>query len=140
MGIVPFEPAHLRTLVLQDAQAWMAPMLQQDYGESLKRGGPAFTAVDDGVVIGCAGVVRMWENRAHAWALLGRDSGRHFVAIYRGIRRFLDMHDARRIEATVDARFDAGHRLMAMLGFEREGLMRAYLPDGRDVVLYGRVR
>lgn len=140
MRIVPFEPVHLRTLVLQDAQSWMGPMLKADYGESLKRSGPCFTALDGDEVVACAGVVNMWENRDQAWALLSSNSGRHFVGIYRGIRRFLDMHDARRIEATVDSEFMAGHRLMQMLGFEREGRMRAYLMDGRDCDLYARVR
>jgi hypothetical protein len=27
-----------------------------------------------------------------------------------------------------------------MLGFEREGYMRAFNPDGRDAVLYARIR
>lgn len=140
MVIVPFEPSHLRSLVLQEAQAWMGPMIGGDYGDSLVRGGPCFTALDDGRVLACAGVIRMWENRGQAWALMSADSGRHFVGIYRGIRRFLDMDETRRVEATVDSNFDAGHRLMRMLGFEREGRMRAYLMDGRDCDLYARVR
>lgn len=140
MEIVPFEPEHLRTLVLQEAQAWMGPMLKADYGLELKRGGPAFTALDGDQVIACAGVLRMWENRDQAWALLSADSGRRFVGIYRGIRRFLDMHDTRRVEATVDSEFAAGHRLMYLLGFQHEGRMRAYLMDGRDCDLYARVR
>lgn len=140
MRIVPFEPWHLRKLTLQEAQAWMGPMLRADYGESLKNGGPCFTALDGDDVLACSGVLRMWDNRDQAWALMSEHAGRQFVAIYRAIRRFLDMHDARRVEATVDAGFEAGHRLMRLLGFEREGLMRAYLPDGRDCDLYARVR
>ncbi len=140
MVIVPFEAVHLRALVLQDAQSWMGPMLQADYGDHLKRGGQCFTALDGDRVLACAGLLRMWENRDQAWALMSADCGLHFVGIYRGIRRFLDMQEARRIEATVDSEFAAGHRLMAMLGFKREGRMRAYLPDGRDVDLYARVR
>lgn len=140
MRIVPFEPVHLRALVLQDAQSWMGPMLRADYGEALKRGGPCFTALDGDEVLACSGVLRMWENRDQAWALMAANSGRHFVGIYRGIKRFLDLHDARRVEATVDSNFDEGHRLMRLLGFEREGRMRAYLMDGRDCDLYARVR
>jgi hypothetical protein len=140
MEILPFQPEHLRTLVLQEAQSWMGPMLQSDYGDMLKRSGPCFTALDGDQVMACAGVLKMWENRDQAWALLSADSGRMFVPIYRGIRRFLEMHDTRRIEATVDSEFAAGHRLMQMLGFRREGRMVAYLPDGRDCDLYARVR
>lgn len=140
MNIVPFAPEHLRALVLQDAQAWMGPMLQHDYGESLRRGGPCFTAMDGDEIIACAGVIQIWENRELAWALISARSGPYFTRIYRAIKRFLDMHNVRRIEATVDSNFAAGHRLMKMLNFEREGTMRAYLMDGRDCDLYARVR
>ncbi len=140
MHVVPFQPHHLRALVLQEAQAWMQPMLQADYGASLAKAGPCFTLEGDEGVICCAGLVNMWENRAQAWALVSADAGRHFVRIYRGMKGFLDLQDTRRIEATVDATFAQGHRLMRMLGFKHEGLMRAYLPDGRDCDLYARVR
>lgn len=141
MDIVAYQPEHLQTLVLQQAQAWMSPMLTDPkYAESLRRAGPAFTALDGNRVIACAGVVRMWENRDSAWALLDQDCGRQFIGIYRGMQRFLDLHDTRRVEASVDSRFEAGHRLMGMLGFKREGIMRAYLPDGRDCDLYARIK
>lgn len=140
MHIMPFEPVHLRALVLQEAQSWMGPMLKSDYGDTLKRSGPCFSLVDGDEVIVCSGVVNMWENRAQAWALISAGAGQHFVRIFRAMRSFLDLQDTRRIEATVDANFMQGHRLMRMLGFEYEGMMHAYLPDGRDCCLYGRVR
>ena len=141
MHIVPFEPSHLRSLVLQDAQSWMTPMLSQDdYGRYLKEGGPCFSAAHEDRIIVCSGLVNIWENRAQAWALMSTDAGRHFVRIFRAIRSFLDLQEIRRIEATVDANFKQGHRLMHMLGFQHEGLMRAYLMDGRDCDLYARVR
>ena len=141
MDIVPFRPEHLRSLVLQEAQAWMGPMLKADYGEYLLRGGPCFTALDGERVLACSGVLRMWDNRDQAWALMAQDAGRRFVKIFRGMSRFLDLHDTRRIEATVDCEFEEGHRLMRMLGFRLEAeRMRAYLPDGRDAALYARVR
>lgn len=140
MQIVSFKPEHLESLVLQDAQSWMQPMLDADYGTALSNAGLGFTLEHDGTVIACAGIVNMWENRAQAWALMSADSGRHFVRIFRAMSSFLDLQDTRRIEATVDANFVQGHRMIRMLGFQLEGLMRAYLPDGRDVCLYGRVK
>lgn len=141
MHIVPFEPSHLRHLILQDSQAWLSPMLDANYGEYLRRGGPCFTARDGDTVLVCSGMVNVWENRAIAWAIMSKDCGRHFVRIFRAIRSFLEMQDIRRIEATVDAGFEQGHRLMQMLGFRLETSepMRAYLPDGRDCHLYARV-
>lgn len=140
MHVIPFEPSHLRALVLQDAQGWMKPMLSADYGEWLKKSGPCFTLANDGDVFACCGLVNMWENRAQAWALLSDDAGKYFVRIFRAMSAFLDLQDTRRIEATVDENFQQGHRLMSMLGFQHEGVMRAYLPDGRNCAMYGRVR
>jgi hypothetical protein len=141
MEIVPFKSAHLRALALQEAQAWMGPMLLDNgYGVALKNGGPCFTLLDGDDVIICSGIVHVWENRAQAWALISGDAGQHFVRIFRAMRSFLELQDTRRIEATVDPDFEQGHRLMRMLGFQHEGLMRAYLTDGRDACLYGRVK
>jgi RimJ/RimL family protein N-acetyltransferase len=53
---------------------------------------------------------------------------------------FLDNAPYRRIEATVDVGFKQGHRWIKMLGFELEGYMRAYRPDGADMLLYARVK
>lgn len=141
MHLIPFEPAHLRFLVLQDAQSWMSPMLDKDYGEYLSKAGQCFTFQHQEKVLGCAGLVNMWENRAQAWSLLSKDAGQHFVGIFRAMLSFLNLQDIRRIEATVDAGFEQGHRMMRMLGFKIETPepMRAYLPDGRDCHLYARV-
>lgn len=140
MIIVPFEPGHLRTLSLQPSQAWLGPRLKPEYGASLLKAGPCFTALEGDEVLGCAGVMNMWEGRVMAWALISADAGKNFIRIFKAIKRFVDSHPADRIEATVDVNFEEGHRLMKMLGFEYEGLARKYLPDGRDVCLYARIR
>jgi hypothetical protein len=49
------------------------------------------------------------------------------------------MSEYRRIEATVDVGFTEGERWMTLLGFEYEGLMRAYRPDGQDMLMFARV-
>ena len=36
--------------------------------------------------------------------------------------------------------FEPGHRWATMLGFEREGLMRAFGQDGSDMVMYSRIQ
>lgn len=140
MYIVPFEPSHLGSISLQKAQRWIGPTAHPDYGKQLKAAGHCYTMMDGDRVVACAGLVNMWENRAHAWAMISGDAGSRFVRMFRAMRSFLDMQETRRIEASVDVDFEQGHRLMRMLGFNREGLMKAYMPDGRDAVLYGRIR
>jgi len=137
---VPFTPAHLLALRLQAAQADLQPLLgQPEYGAALA-GADTWTGLVDGRVVGCAGVLPQWPGRAIAWALLTRDlTARHFLRVHLKVLRVLrgaQDRGVRRIETTVDAGFDAGHRWARLLGFRPEGLMRAYSPDGRDHVLY----
>ena len=139
MILTAFRPEHLAVLRLQPAQASFGAYLDDlAYAETLAAG-QSFTGLHDGRVVGCAGVVELWDNRAMAWALLGAGAGAHFVQIHRAVSGFFKQAKWRRIEATVDVDFEAAHRWMAMLGFEREGRMRAYASDGRDQDLYARV-
>lgn len=141
MSIVPFEPEHLERLTLQPSQAIMQPTLANPaYAKWLATSGPAYSLVDGDVVIASAGIIPQWENRALAWALISATAGKHFVVIHKAIRRFFVLHNYKRIETAVDCSFEQGHRWMKMLGFEREGRMRAFMPDGRDCDLYARVQ
>lgn len=139
--VIDFDPHHLTVMALQDAQAWMQPLLDDRHVETLRGQGRAWTVVDErGGVLCCAGIIPIWENRAEAWSLIAGSAGPRFVPILRAMRRELDAHPDVRIEITVESDFEQGHRMARMLGFEREGTMRAYLPTGRDCDLYARVR
>jgi hypothetical protein len=140
MHIEPFQPKHLERLVLQPSQTVFSKFFDAEYGPSLKSAGPCFTALDGDRVLACSGIVSQWHNRAIAWALISEDAGKNFIRIHKAVKRFLEGEQINRIEAYVDAGFDAGHRWIQMLGFEREGYMREFMPDGNDAVLYARLR
>ena len=142
---------------LQSAQQYLRCIVdvRADFTELAEKG-LVWTAEHDGAIIGCAAlypfpnaaagelaclaVHPQWENRATAFALLSDDSGTHFPAIHSAVVEFLDNASYRRIEATVDVGFKQGHRWIKMLGFELEGYMKAYRPDGADMLLYARVK
>ena len=126
---------------MQPAQEYLTRIVdvRGDFTE-LSDKGLAWTAEHEGVVLAVAGVEPQWENRATAFALLSDDSGPHFPAIHSAVVEFLDNAPYRRIEATVDVGFKQGHRWIKMLGFELEGYMKAYRPDGADMLLYARVK
>jgi hypothetical protein len=142
LEFIPFRPEHLRSLHLQAAQRYLQPLLDRpDYGAALAT--PyAWSGTIGGNLVGCAGLLPSWPGRATAWALLTPAlSARHFLRAHHKVRDVLEAAlraGNRRIETTVDAAFDAGHRWVRALGFEPEGLMRAYSPDGRDHFLYAR--
>ena len=126
---------------LQSAQQYLRCIVdvRADFTE-LAEQGLVWTVEHDGVILGIGGLEPQWENRATVFALLSDDSGPHFKAIHSAVVEFLDNAPYRRIEATVDVGFKQGHRWVKMLGFELEGYMRAYRPDGADMLLYARVR
>lgn len=140
MHIIPFKPEHLETLSLQPAQMVFSQYFDPAYGPALVAGGPCFTGVHEGAIVGCSGVVKQWDNRAVAWALLSDHSGKHFPRIHKAVKRFLDTVDFKRVEAFVDYDFDQGHRWIRMLGFKPEGVMRCFTPEGKDAVLYARIK
>lgn len=141
MIVVPFEPEHLDRLELQYAQLGALEVLgNPSYAISLKKAGPAFSAVIDDEIIAALGIIPQWQNRAIAWGLIGAKANRHLLAVHRAVKRFLNMTEYRRIETSVAVNFAEAHRWAQMLGFEREGTMRAFTPDGQDCDLYARVR
>jgi RimJ/RimL family protein N-acetyltransferase len=140
MIVRPWEDGDLRNLMLQPSQQFMSAMLDDLRIAPLAEKGLAWTGVDEDKVIGVAGLHPIWDNRALAWAIISRDAGAHFVQIHKQTLSFLNNSPFRRIEATVDVGFDQGHRWIKMLGFELEGYLRAYRPDGEDQILYSRIR
>lgn len=141
MVIVPFDPEHLQMLQLQAAQAWLSEdMLRPEYAQMVASCGVAFSGIDGETLVGCAGLMNFHKDRAVAWALLSQQSGEHFVKIFRAMQKYLNVCTARRIEAQVACDFPQGRRLVTMLGFDFEGRMRGFFPDGRDADLFARVR
>lgn len=135
MTLIPFSPQHVEMMEVQPAQR----LYVQQADELLC--GDAWTGIaDDGSIVGCAGLVEVWEGRAYAWAVLSSGAGKHMRQVVSAIRRKLDESPIRRIEMAVDCRFGEGCRLARLLGFELEAKCRAYLFKGRDAFLYARVK
>lgn len=140
--IVQFEPRHLLFMEVQGAQIMVKPVLRDPaYAPSLKNGGPAFSAIADGRVYCCAGVLVQWAGRGIAWALLARGLGARFIPIHRAVKQFLHETPIQRIEATAELGFPEAHRWLLSLQFVREAeRLRSYTPDGSDHALYALVK
>lgn len=143
--VTPFDPADLAGLVPQHAQALEAVGVAdwRAMAACAASQGPAWTGRLGGRVIGCAGVALLWPGRAHAWCWLACDIPiTAWPAIHRAVMRRLAQLPAlgiRRLEAEAAFDFRAGNRWLRMLGFQDEGLARAFSPCGRDFVRYARI-
>jgi len=100
----------------------------------------ALTAREGERILMCGGVVPFLPNVGLLWALLAEDSGRHMLWLHRATQRFLEMQTTRRLEASVEKGFSQGCRWLKLMGFQREGVMRAYGLNGEDHIRYARVR
>lgn len=142
MKIVRMTAEHVLSVQLQPAQAFAVPLIDAEHAEALaEAAGVAWTALDDNATpIACAGIVELHPHRGMAWALLSEQALREFKLIHRVVRDVVTAAPWRRIEMTVDAKHDRAMEWAKRLGFEREGLMRAYAPDGRDCYLYAKVK
>lgn len=135
-----FKPADLKELSLQPAQEYLEIFVgRPGYGEELVDAGPCYTGRYHGKIVICAGVVNLWEGRGSAWALLAGDAGKCMRQVHRAVEEFLDGCGINRVEAYVAPDFMPGHRWAKMLGFEHEGLMRAF-QRGADMCMYARIR
>jgi hypothetical protein len=140
MRIIPFKQHHLEIIELQESQAYLSSWVTPDAAKALEAH-ISFTGIADDKVVGCAGMIKRSEYWGTVWAYLSKDSGKHFVSIHRAVRKLIEGSMLKRIDATVDFEFEAGHRWLKLLGFEMEAeRMRCYRPDGGDSSLYARIR
>lgn len=136
--IVEFEPEHMTMVDLGPAQAHVGPFCGPEEARAMAKY-ESFTAIHEGCVVACAGVVPKWPGVATAWGLFDLAFPQHFREAYIFAHKWLFLCPVRRLETYCAAGHDAGERLLRHLGFEPEGLMRKGLPDGRDAWIYARV-
>lgn len=142
MIVRPWEPGDLERMNLQKAQDYLfeiVPSGQIDLSV-LVPDGLVWTGEVDGDVLAIGGLEPIWKDRAVAFMFVSINAGPHFKAIHKAVIDFLDNAPFKRIEAYVDVGFTEGSRWMNMLGFGLEGYMRAFRPDGADMLLYSRVK
>lgn len=136
--IRPADAIAVQALRLQPRQSWISGLLHALPG--LDASEPAVMVYAADRPIGALGALPHWPGRASCWALLADGIGSLMVPLTRAVTAWLETAPHRRLECTCAADDARGHRWANLLGFEREGLMRAYGADGRDYVLYARVR
>lgn len=141
MHIRKFTPVDLHKLSLQDAQKIVQDDFSDpDYAFSLMQNGEVYTIENQAGVIACLGFIRYSESHIRVWALLSSNMKKYLSFIHWKINRWLNSSNFQRIDATVDCEFPQAIRWIELLGFTREGRMKKFTPEGRDVYLYARVQ
>src|SRR3990167_4276889 len=116
--LIPFIAEHILSLINRDVN------FKEEFRLALEkeRGGPAFTAIFDSKIIGCAGVIIPWEGVGIAWTALNKDIELHKFWMARVIKRILK-------------------DVIKFLGFTREiGMAKKYTPDKLSAVRYELIK
>lgn len=134
---VKYEPAHLISILEDPSQKETAKYVKHSDAQALSTHEYAYSVLKDGIPVACAGLLKYWNGRYEAWAFLIPGHRDAFLFIHNKVKLFLSETSIRRIEATVDMKFRAGHRWAKALGFEVEcEILKAYGPTGNDFKLY----
>lgn len=101
----------------------------------------SFSGFAGGECVGCAGLHQYWPGRAMVWAFLSERARLHMLPIVKFAKSIIEAHPAHRIEAAVRVDFAAGQKFVRALGFGVEcDRMRKYDPEGRDYMLFVRIK
>ncbi len=107
---------------------------------------PAYTIIFDDEIVGVGGMIILWKGVAEMWLMLTANCRKEgffgiiaFEAIKNKVDEMLEEHKIRRAQATVRIDFPKAKKMVKALGFELEGIMKSYTPDGADVELYARI-
>ena len=99
---------------------------------------------DEGRIVFFGGLTLFWPGVAEAWSVMSDLVEEYPLAVVREIRRRVqegfDRHGLRRIQAIIADDNPRAVKLMRMAGFEVEGILRGYSPDGKDCFILGRLK
>jgi L-amino acid N-acyltransferase YncA len=105
--------------------------------------GTFITAVNDEGILGLAGITQLYEKVGYAWMGPTRVGLKHPLAISRRIKIEIDRIAARldlhRVQADVWEEAPISIKFVEWVGFEYEGRMPKYTPDGDTYLRYARV-
>ena len=145
MRLVPFEVAHGEALLegeLNDDRN-RPPTKLGAFMPNLVHPGMAFSAIDNGYLVGAAGIAPLWEGVGEAW-LLGADRiAKHSRAAARvartGLLDVAEEHGFWRVQAAMRSDWPELARWARFLGMTHEGSMPRYGADGSDYERYARI-
>jgi hypothetical protein len=92
---------------------------------------------------GIVGCHKQWDGFGQVWGILDRRLDQHPIALLKSciilLNYAVQKQKLRRVSVTVRSGYTKGNRFAHALGFDFEGKMAGYLPDGGDANLYARL-
>ena len=137
MKIIEFEPEHILRIKPQKRQEYIN--LTMEYGNYLATG-KCFTGVHEGNVVAIGGILDVFPGRGFLHLIVAEGMPGQWIKIYRAARRLIDAVQDEYFRLEALSTFEQADRWHEMLGFQFEGVLRKYMPDGSDAKSYSIVR
>lgn len=135
MIIKPYKPEHLSQIEPREYERELRDKSGVDYSYTFMNG-PAYTVFDGDIPVMAGGIVKLWPEVGEVWLFLSPWFTTHVKTGYQLIRELfeavLKVNHFRRIQTPICASMPGNIRLVEHLGFECEGTMRRWGPDGQD--------
>jgi len=97
---------------------------------TLGQEGMAFRGIDNGYLVGAAGIFPLWEGVGEAWFLGASRVGKHQIRVARlvreGLLQIAEEQGMWRVQAAMRSDWPELKRWAKFLGMEHEGTMRRY--------------
>lgn len=145
LRVIDFKPEHFGQFILRGydrSPIEVFPDLKIR-AEQLN-GSPAYTGLVNGEIIGCAGVQIQWPGVGEAWMMVSTLIEKYPLFVHRSVKKALieiqEQYQLQRIQTTVLADFETAHKWVERLGFQCEGIMRKFGPDGSDHYRYALLK
>lgn len=142
--IVPFHWSHVDLMDLREQERLYTEHMP-DFRERVRHqhtNSLAFTYLCDGAIVACYGFIPMWPGVWEAWMLTAKQCEAHIPHLTRAagvvIGAFMRADGVRRLQVTVKSSDLRAAHFAEFLQFEREGVLKAYGPDGSDYLMMAR--
>lgn len=146
LRVVKFEKEHFSRMMLKPDTKQETDLVD-DYTAFLDcyiKNGLAYTLIADDRIIASGGVVRLLPGSGEYWSLVTPWIHRYPIAFFKAAKERLEsmILDLRlhRVQSTVRTDDKRAVKFLLSLGFDIEGLLRKYSPDGLDHYIMGRVK
>ena len=105
-----------------------------------------YTVIYESAIVAVGGLQIKWEGVGLLWLMLTADSKKYGIhgllalkAIKEKMEFLIEKNNLWRVEAVIRTDFSQAIKMIEFFGFEREGLMRQYMPDKTDGYLYSKI-
>ena len=142
--IIPFKKEHAKYIAEHRINTQMLNVKENylDLLDQLEKPNMSWTGLINNKIMAAGGLLEMWPHVFEGWVMATVDINKHPISTARIIKKIFNevmvTNQVHRLQTTVKADYEIGHKFAQWLGLQQEGLMKKYL-DNEDYNLYARI-